>query len=111
MESGELLWSCKSVVLRARPGGCCGYPQEKPEIDRGTVPFYEGQPAFGTLNEFLRANDFVLVKLKPTGLYDMEIIEFDCFYIRSESHSSAEVILWKRINDVGDHNRIVTWGY
>jgi FkbM family methyltransferase len=81
------------------------------QVESSLVPFYEGQPAFGTLNEFLRANDFVLVKLKPTGLYDMEIIEFDCFYIRSDSHSSAEVILWKRINDVGDHNRIVTWGY
>jgi FkbM family methyltransferase len=81
------------------------------QIESSLVPFYDGQPDFGTVNRFLRENGFALVKLKPIGLYDMEIIELDCFYIRSDSHSSTQAMLWKRVNDVGTHTRLVTWGY
>jgi FkbM family methyltransferase len=81
------------------------------QVESSLAPFYEGQPTFATLHDFLRASNFVLVKFRPLGLHDLGIIDMDCFYVRSDSQSSPEVTLWKRVNDVGDHRRIVTWGY
>jgi FkbM family methyltransferase len=81
------------------------------QVEASFVPVYEGHTVFSELHQFLRNHRFDLVKFKPLGLYGVEILELDCFYVRSDCHGLAEAEMWKIVNDVGDHRRIVTWGY
>lgn len=81
------------------------------ELEASFLPFYVGQPSFQQLFEFLHERGFDLVKTRPVGLYKGAILEFNAFLVRRDRHSDKAVVLWKRINDVGDHERIVTLGY
>jgi FkbM family methyltransferase len=81
------------------------------QVEITLIPFYVEQPKFQEVFEFLYDNGFDLVKLKPHGLYSGAMIEFDAFVVRRESHNEREVKFWKKMNDVGSHKRIVTFGY
>ena len=54
---------------------------------------------------------FDLVKIKPQGLFDGGILEFNVFFVRRGYHKDGRTGLWKLINNVPDHERLVVYGY
>ena len=81
------------------------------ELESSLVPFYKGQPTLQTVFDFMFMNKFDLVKIKPQGLFDNGILEFNTFFIRRGYHGESRVKLWKLINNVPNHDRLVTYGY
>jgi hypothetical protein len=49
------------------------------ELEASFIPFYKGQPTFQTVFDFMFTNKFDLVKIKPHGLFDNGILEFNAF--------------------------------
>jgi hypothetical protein len=54
---------------------------------------------------------FDLVKIKPQGLFDNGVLEFNLFFVRRGYHEHGRARLWKLINNVPSHKRLVTYGY
>jgi FkbM family methyltransferase len=82
------------------------------EVECTFIPFYKRQPVFQEVYERLRAEAFDLVKLRPIGLYNgVVVVEFNAFFVRSDSHSDPRVQLWKAVNDVAGAARIYAYGY
>jgi FkbM family methyltransferase len=81
------------------------------ELEAPLVPFYKGQPTLQTVFDFIFMSKFDLVKIKPQGLLDNGIWEFNIFFIRRGYHEDGRVKLWKLVNNVPNHQRLVTYGY
>jgi len=81
------------------------------EFESALTSFYVGQPKFHDMFELMFDHGFDLVKIKPHGLSCGGILEFNAFMVRRGHHEQPEVKFWKKINDVGSHKRIVTFGY
>jgi FkbM family methyltransferase len=81
------------------------------ELESSFIPFYKGQPTFQTVFDFMSMNKFDLVKIKPQGLFDNGILEFNAFFVRRGHHKDGLARLWKLINNVPNHERLVTYGY
>jgi FkbM family methyltransferase len=81
------------------------------ELEASLVPFYKGQPPLQTVFNFMFKNKFDLVKIKPQGLFDNGIIEFNVFFIRRGYHKDGRARLWKIVNNVPNHDRLVNYGY
>jgi FkbM family methyltransferase len=81
------------------------------ELEASLIAFYKGQPTLQTVFDFMFMSKFDLVKIKPQGLCDNEILEFNTFFIRRGYHEDGRVRLWKLINNVPNHQRLVTYGY
>ncbi len=81
------------------------------QVEVALVPFYVGQPKFQDIFESLSSKGFDLVKLKPHGLEDGGLLEFDAYMVRRGSHDDPLVRFWKKMNDVGSHRRIVALGF
>ena len=81
------------------------------ELEASFVPFYKGQPNLQTVFDFMFMRNFDLVKIKPQGLFEDGILEFNLFFVRRECHKEGRARLWKLINNVPDHGRLVIHGY
>jgi len=81
------------------------------ELEASFLSFYRGQPILQTVFDFMFRREFDLVKIKPQGLFDTGILEFNAFFVRRGYHKDGRARLWKLINDVPDHERLVTYGY
>jgi FkbM family methyltransferase len=81
------------------------------ELEASFVPFYKGQPTFQTVFDFMFKSEFDLVKIKPQGLFENSILEFNAFFVRRGCHQDGRARLWKLINNVPNHERLVTYGY
>ena len=81
------------------------------ELEASFVPFYRGQPKLQTVFDFMFTRKFDLVKIKPQGLFEDGILEFNVFFVRRGYHKEGRARLWKLINNVPDHGRLVVHGY
>jgi FkbM family methyltransferase len=80
------------------------------ELEASLVPFYKEQPTLQPVFDFMFMNKFDLVKIKPHGLFDNGILEFNISFVKRGYHKDDRVRLWKLINNVPNHERLVIYG-
>lgn len=70
------------------------------EIEVTTKPTYQNQATVQMIIDWLRPRGFVLKKLRPFGVSDEELHEFDAFFVNRETLDSPESRAWTTLNGI-----------